>query len=75
MIDEGRDRPTSEKREPAIDERRDRPMSALVDRAPRRLRLSIAIVDRAARRTIAPISLLPRDLIFSSTVQSQFDQI
>ena len=41
----------------------------------RRLRLSIAIVDRAARRTIAPISLLPRDLIFSSTVQSQFDQI
>ena len=31
--------------------------------------------DRAACRMIAPISLLPRDLIFSSAVQSQFDQI
>ena len=45
------------------------------ERARRSCPSSIAIVDRAARRTIAPISLLPRDLIFSSAVQSQFDQI
>ena len=40
---------------------------------------TIAIVDRATRRTIAPISppisLLPRDLIFSSAARSQFDRI
>ena len=53
------------KREPVIDERRDRRTSA--------------IVDHAARPTIAPISppisLLPRDLIFSSAARSQFDWI
>ena len=72
------------KREPAIDERRDRPTSVpFIDRDCERARRSrpstIAIVDRAARRTIAPISppisLLPRDLIFSSAARSQFDRI
>ena len=72
------------KRELAIDERRDRPTSApLIDRDCERARRSrpstIAIVDRAARRMIAPISplisLLPRDLIFSSAARSQFDRI
>ena len=73
-INEGRGRPTSEKREPAIDEQRDRPT---VDR--RAARSSITIVDCAAHRTIAPISppisLLPRDLIFSFAARSQFDWI
>ena len=46
----------------------------------RRARSSIApLVDRAAHRTIAPISPpispSPRDLIFSSAAQSQFDRI
>ena len=59
--------------------------SALVDRRARssieerRDRLTSVLVDRAASRTIAPISppisLLPRDLIFSFTARSQFNRI
>ena len=87
-INEGRDRPTSEKREPAIAplvdhdcERARRSTSGVIVRRAtsgaivRRAHSSIAIVDRVARRTIAPISLLPHDLVFSSAARSQFDRI
>ena len=44
-------------------------------RARSQSRSTRGMIDERTRRTIAPISLLPRDLIFSSAVQSQFNQI